>query len=330
MAGEAWPELPWREWEATVDTLHLWLQIVGKVRMALTPPLNHWWHTTLYVTSRGLTTSAIPFGRGTFQVDFDFIDHRLAVEDSGGGRFTIPLGPKSVAQFYREFMQGLRGLGIDVRIYTKPVEVARVIDFQVDEEHASYDPAQVHLLWRALVQADLAMKAFQGGFAGKVSPVHLFWGSFDIATSRYSGHPAPLHPGGAPNCPDWVMEEAYSREEVSLGWWPASDEPGPAFYSYAYPEPDGFKTAPVLPAEAYFDARFGEFLLPYDAIRAATDPGAAVQQFFQATYAAGADLGGWDRHSLEPNVPPGRPPQRAWTTLDRQGQASSTRKARLR
>jgi uncharacterized protein DUF5996 len=313
--GTAWPELPWREWSPTLSTLHMWTQIVGKVRMALAPPLNHWWHVTLYVTSRGLTTSAIPYGSRHFQVDFDFIDHRLRVTDSRGGAFTMALEPRSVARFYGEFMAGLRGLDIDVRIWTRPVEVAEAIPFEADEQHASYDPGHADLIWRGLLQADRVLRSFQTGFVGKASPVHFFWGSFDLATTRFSGRPAPLHPGGVPNCPTWVMEEAYSREETSVGWWPSSDAPGPVFYAYTYPEPQGYRSAPIGAAGAVFDERFGEFMLPYDVVRRAADPDAAALEFLQTTYEAGADLGGWDRRGLEPAVRPDRPPERPWSTL---------------
>ena len=314
---EPWPELPWREWTPTISTLHMWVQIVGKVRMALAPPLNHWWHVPLYVSSRGLTTSSIPYRHRHFQVDFDFLDHRLDVTDSDGRSFTIPLLPQSVARFYREFMGGLHGLGIDVRIWPRPVEVADAISFDADEQHASYEPRHAQSLWRGLLQADRVMKVFQTGFVGKASPVHFFWGGFDLAASRYSGRPAPLHPGGIPNCPTWVMEEAYSREETSIGWWPSDEEHGPAFYSYAYPEPEGYRSAPVRPSEAFFDTRLGEFVLPYEAVRRAADPDAAAQEFLQSTYEAGADLGGWDRSTLEPTIPPARPPRRPWSTLRR-------------
>jgi hypothetical protein len=312
---EPWPDLPWRDWAPTVSTLHMWLQIVGKVRMALAPPLNHWWHVPLYVGARGFTTTAIPYGDGEFQVDFDLVDHRLLVADSKGSVFEMPLEPRSVARFYREFMDGLRSLGIDVRIWPRPVEVADAIPFEEDEQHAAYDPNHANLLWRGFVQADRVMKTFKTGFVGKASPVHLFWGGIDLATTRYSGRPAPLHPGGAPNCPTWVMEEAYSREEHSVGWWPSLEAPGPAFYAYMYPEPDGFKIAPVRPGGASFDGRFGEFLLPYDVVRAAADPDAAVLEFFQTTYEAGAELAGWDRSTLEPATPPERPPLRAWSVV---------------
>ena len=313
---DLWPELPWQEWEGTISTLHMWAQIVGKVRMTLAPPLNHWWHVPLYVSSRGLTSSPIPYGRGQFQVDFDFVDHRLHVSETSGGSFAIPLMPKSVAAFYREFMAGLRGLGIDVRIWTKPVEVADSIPFELDEQHASYDPGQARLFWRGLLQADRVMKTFQTGFVGKASPVQFFWGGFDLAASRYSGRSAPLHPGGAPNCPTWVMEEAYSREESAIGWWPSSQAPGPVFYAYTYPEPEGFRSAPVRPAEAHFDARLGEFVLAYDLVRRAADPDAAVLAFFESTYEAGADLGGWDRAAIEPTDHPDRPPTQPWSTVE--------------
>jgi hypothetical protein len=316
--SDPWPTLPWREWEPTASTVHLWLQIVGKVRLTLAPPLNHWWHITLYVTSRGLTTSAIPYGPREFQVDLDFVDHRLLVSDSAGGAFAMPLVAQSVARFYREFMAGLKGIGIDVRISTKPVEIDDAVPFEVDEADASYDPSHAQSLWRGFVQADRVMKAFQSGFVGKASPVHLFWGSFDLATSRYSARPAPLHSAdGTVNTPDWVMEEAFSREESAMGWWPLSEGPGPSFYAYTYPEPAGYRSAQVLPAEAFFDAQLGEFILPYEAVRTLADPDRAVLDFFESTYAAGADLAGWDRATIEPTVRPDRPPQRAWSTLRR-------------
>lgn len=314
---QAWPELPWTEWQPTISTVHMWTQVVGKVRMALAPPLNHWWHITLYVSSRGMTTSPIPYANREFQVDFDFVDHRLLVADTAGASFTMALEPKSVARFYREFMDGLHGLGIDVRIWTKPVEVAESIPFELDEKHASYDPEHAQLLWRGLLAADRVMNDFRTGFVGKNSPVHFFWGGFDLAGTRFSGRPAPPHPGGAPNCADWVMEEAYSREVCSAGWWPRSEAPGPSFYSYAYPQPDGYPSAPVGPAGAFYDSGLGEFILPYDEVRRAADPDAAVQDFLQSTYEAGANLGGWDRSALEPAARPDRPPRRPWSTLQR-------------
>jgi hypothetical protein len=283
--------------------------------MALSPPLNHFWHTTLYVTSRGLTTSPIPIGSRDFQVDFDFLDHRLEVCDTEGRTFEMTLTPMSVATFHREFMAGLRGLGIEVRIWTTPVEVADPIPFELDEQHVSYEPMHAQLFWRALLQADRVLKEFQTGFVGKVSPVHLFWGGLDLATSRYSGRPAPLHPGGIPNTADWVNEEAYSREEFASGWWASTDPPGPAFYSYTYPEPDGLTSAIPRPAEAFFDSRLDEFALAWDAVRQLSDPDAAVLEFFRSTYEAGADLAGWDRPLLEPSEVPSRPPKRPWSIM---------------
>jgi hypothetical protein len=262
----AWPELPWREWGPTVATLHLWLQIVGKVRMALTPPLDHWWHITLYVTDRGLTTSPIPIQGRTFQVDFDFIDHRLDITDTLGRAFTMALEPMSVASFYRAFMGGLRRLGIEVEIRATPSDVPDPIPFEADELHASYDPAHAHLLWGALFQADRVMRKFQGGFEGTVSPVHLFWGSFDLASSRF---------------PDGTGAES------AIGWWPAGDPPGPAFYAYTSPPPEGFATAPIRPAEAFWSRQFGEFLLPNDVIGSAAGADAKVLEFFESAYGAG-------------------------------------------
>jgi hypothetical protein len=302
-----------------MDTLHLWVQIAGKVRMALAPPLNHWWHVPLYTSARGLTTSAIPSGRRQFQVDFDFIDHRLTIADSDGGVFGMALEPMSVARFHAEFMAGLHDLGVDVRISTRPTEVAEAVPFEMDETHASYDRAHAQAFWRGLLQADRVMKSFQTGFIGKASPVQFFWGSFDLAAARYSGRPAPIHPGGVPNCPDWVMVEAYSREESSHGWWPASEPPGPAFYAYTYPEPGGYRAAPVRPAAASYDPRLSEFILPYDAIRELADPDAAVLEFLQSTYEAGATLGGWDRAGLEPGNIPHRPADRPWSIAGAEG-----------
>ena len=315
MSTEPWPELPWTEWKPTLDTVHMWLQIAGKVRLALAAPQNHWWHTTLYVTSRGLTTSPIPIGSRDFQVDFDLIDHRLDVSDTEGRQFAMALEPRPVATFHRDFMAGLRQLGINVHIWTMPVEVADAIPFELDEQHASYEPMHAQLFWRALLQADRVLKEFQTGFVGKVSPVHLFWGGLDLATSRYSGRRAPLHPGGIPNTAKWVNEEAYSREEFASGWWASTDPPGPAFYSYTYPEPDGMASAVIRPPEAFFDSRLDEFALTYDAVRGLADPDAAVLEFFRSTYEAGADLAGWDRAALEPSEIPSRPPKRPWSIM---------------
>src|SRR5262245_28697281 len=307
-----WPDLPWRDWEPTISTMHMWLQIVGKVRLALAPPRNHWWHVPLYVTARGLTTSPIPNGGRAFQIDFDFLDHRLTVSDGDPGAFTMALEPRSVAHFYRDLMAGLASRRVEVTIWPRPVEVADPIRFDLDEQHAAYDPRHAEALWRALLQVDRVLKGFQTGFIGKASPVHLFWGGFDLTTTRFSGHSAPRHPGGIPNCPDWVMQEAESGQNFTAGWWPLS-EIGPAFYSYAYPQPVRFPGATVRPAAAFFDPVAGEFLLPYDEVRAAANPDAAVMAFLRSTYEAGADLGGWDRRALEPMELPLRPPHRPWS-----------------
>jgi hypothetical protein len=312
---DPWPELPWHEWTPTIETLHRWTQIVGKVRLALAPPLNHWWHDTLSASPRGLTTSPIPYGSREFQIDFDFVDHELRISDSDRAAFTMPLEAMSVATFYGRFMAGLRDRGIEVRIWPRPVEVADATRFDKDEAHASYDANHVERFWRGLERADRVMKEFQTGFVGKASPVHFFWGGFDHATSRYSGRAAPRHPGGVLNCPAWVMEEAESRENVTVGWWPLSEAPGPAFYAYAYPEPAGYRSAEIRPAGAFFDERWGEYLLPYDAVRTASDPDQAVLEFLRSVYETGANLAGWDRRSLEPAVDPGRPPRRGWSVL---------------
>jgi hypothetical protein len=312
---EQWPELPWTEWKPTLDTLHMWLQVVGKVRLALAAPQNHWWHTTLYVTARGLTTSPIPVEGRDFEVTFDFLDHRLDVADTEGRTFEMTLAPMSVATFYRELMAGLESLGIQVKIRTKPAEIADAIPFEQDEQHASYEPMQAQLFWRALLDADRVLKAFQTGFVGKVSPVHLFWGGLDLATSRYSGRPAPRHPGGIPNMPDWVNAEAFSHEEFASGWWPQMAPPGPSFYSYTYPEPAGIRSASIRPDEASWDEQLGEFVLAYDAVRASADPDGKVMEFLQSTYEAGAELGGWDRAALESTELPSRPPRRPWSIM---------------
>jgi len=313
MGARSWPELPWTEWQPTVETVHRWLQIVGKVRLALMPPWNHWWQITLALTARGLTTGPMPYAARALQVDLDFLDHQLLATDSDGRVWAMALAPRSVADFYRELADGLRTIGIEVSTWPVPVEVEDATPFPADERHATYDPGHAEALWRGLLQADRVLKAHQTGFVGKASPVGLFWGSFDLATSRYSGRPAPRHPGGIANCPTWVMEEAYSREEAAAGWWPASEPPGPAFYAYTYPEPSGYRAAAVLPSAATYDPSLGEFILPYDAVRASPDPDATALAFFRSTYEAGADLGGWDRSALEPVEIPDRPPRRPWS-----------------
>lgn len=298
MTVTAWPELKVDEWRDTRDTLHMWMQIVGKVRMELTPLVNHWWNVPLYVTTRGLTTSPIPYGGRSFEMTFDFLAHELVVETTDPDRRTVPLAPKPVARFYEETMAALADLGIEVSILARPVEVATAIPFAEDHEHASYDPDAAQRFWRLLVQADRVFTEFRARYLGKVSPVHVFWGALDLAVTRFSGRTAPKHPGGAPNCGDWVMEEAYSHEVSSAGYFADGGVEG-SFYAYAYPEPEGFAAYPVEPAEARYDAGLGEFLLPYEAVRTAPDPDAALLAFLGTTYAAAADLGGWDRAALE-------------------------------
>lgn len=297
-AADLWPSLPLAEWRDTRDTLHRWTQVVGKVRLAQAPMVNHWWQVPLYVSSRGLTTSAIPAGRRRFEIDFDFCRHELRVDTSDPDRRTIALEPKSVADFHAELMAALSDLGLDVAILARPVEIEDATPFAEDHAHRTYDPDHAQRFWRLLVQADRVLTEFRARFIGKVSPVHFFWGAFDLAVTRFSGRPAPPHPGGAPNVADWVMREAYSHEVSSAGYFPDGGPEG-AFYSYAYPEPEGFRDAVVSPAAAAYDADLGEFLLPYDAVRTAADPEAALLAFLQSTYEAAADRAGWDRAALE-------------------------------
>ncbi len=295
-----WPGLPYDEWRASYETLHMWTQIVGKIRLAKAPPLNHWWHTTLGITPRGLATSAIPHGKRSFEITFDFIDHVLVIEVSDGTGRRIQLAPRTTADFYSEVMARLDELGIPVTIWPRPVEVETPIRFDEDHVHQSYDAAQVERFHAALVQADRALQRFRGQFIGKSSPVHFFWGGFDIALTRFSGRRAPEHPGGAPNVGRHVMVEAYSHEVASFGWWPGSAaHPEPAFYAYAYPEPAGFSRVRVRPDAAQYLQALGEFVLPYEAVRLAPDPDAAVLTFCSDAYEAAADLGMWNRQALE-------------------------------
>ena len=297
-----WPALPYDEWKDTYGTLHMMSQIVGKVRLAWTPALNHTWQVPLYVTARGLTTSPIPYGDAkTFEIRFDFIEHQLVIETDAGDRRTIRLVPQPVADFYRDVMEKLKNLGLETRIWTMPVEVpGAVIRFDEDRSHAAYDPEWANRLWQVLVHVDHVLKKFRSRYLGKASPVHFFWGAFDIAATRFSGRPAPPHPGGAPNLADWVMRDAYSHEVSSCGFWPGNaDLPEPVFYAYAYPEPAGFAAAPVKPEGASYSTQMKEFLLPYDRVREAADPEAALLAFCQSTYEAAADLGRWDRPALE-------------------------------
>lgn len=300
---EAWPSLPLEDWKDTYATLHMWTQIVGKIRLAQTPWVNHSWHTTLYVTSRGLTTSAIPHGNRTFQVDFDFIDHILLIKASDGRIENMRLAPRSVADFYRELFAKLDELNLDVRINTMPNELPDPIRFEQDQKHSSYDADYANRFWRALAQADRVFKQFRARFIGKCSPVHFFWGSFDLAVTRFSGRRAPEHPGGVPHLPDWVAREAYSHEVSSAGFWPGSEQvPYPAFYSYAYPEPEGFSTAAVSPKGAAYNTDLREFVLPYDEVRKSQSPDLALLEFLQSSYEAAANNGKWDRAALEQSL----------------------------
>jgi hypothetical protein len=297
---EAWPALPFAEWADTCATLQLWTQIVGKIRLAHTPMVNHWWNVPLYVTSRGLTTALIPHPAGGFQIDFDFIDHQLKIQTCAGEIETIALAPKSVADFHAEVTGRLRSLGLETRIWTMPVEIPDAIPFEQDRIHAAYDAEYANRFWRILLQVDRLMKRFRAPFLGKVSPVHFFWGSFDMAVTRFSGRTAPELHSASPNLGGWVMREAYSHEVSSCGFWPGNGGYGrAAFYSYAYPEPAGFGQARIAPDAAFYDQELGQFILPYDAVRQAPSPDESVMQFFQATYVTAADLGGWDRAALE-------------------------------
>ncbi|HVR42006.1 MAG TPA: DUF5996 family protein [Thermoanaerobaculia bacterium] len=294
-----WPKIPYADWSDTCRTLHLWTQIVGKVRLVRTPLVNHWWNVTLYVTSRGLGTSPMPYEGKVFSIDFDFIDHRLAISVSDGTSGGFELAPMTVADFYRRTMSALARLGIDVRIHPRPNEIADGIPFERDLEHRSYDPLAVGRFWRALVQIDRVFTTFRSRFLGKVSPVHFWWGSFDHAVTRFSGRRAPPHPGGIPALPDSVVREAYSHEVSSAGFWPGGAGADAAFYSYAYPEPEGFSDAPVAPDGAFYSRELHEFLLPYEAVRRSPDPDAALTEFLQSTWERAADLGRWDRQGLE-------------------------------
>ena len=297
---QLWPALPLDAWADTCATLHMWTQIVGKIRLGESAPINHGWHSTLYVTARGLTTSPIPHGHRIFQIDFDFIDHTLVIEVSDGRSARVPLEPQTVAVFYRRVLDALAGLDIDVRIYAKPNEVADPIPFDRDEVHRAYDRAAVNRFWRVLVQNDRVFKRFRSGFLGKCSPVHLFWGALDLAVTRFSGRPAPPHPGGIPNLPDRVTREAYSHEVSSAGFWAGGGAIAyPAYYSYAYPEPPGFASAAVGPREAFYSTDLHECILPYDVVRTSADPDRVLLEFLQSTYVAAADLARWDRAALE-------------------------------
>lgn len=297
-SNDPWPQLTLSDWDETRGALQLWFQIVGKVRLALEPMVNHWWQVPLYVSSRGLTTSLMHVdGRG-LEMEFNFVTHTLDVRSSDGGERQVPLRSGSVASFFDETMSALSDVGVALHVYDRPVEMETAVPFGEDDGYRAYEPEAAERFWRALLQAHRVMARFRGGFIGKASPVHFFWGAADLATTRFSGRPAPLHPGGVPNCPDWVQQLAYSHELSSCGFWPGGSTEG-SFYSYAYPQPVGFPEARVEPDAAYYDKDLGEFILPYAAVREADDPDGLLMQFFQSTYAAAADLAGWDRAALE-------------------------------
>jgi hypothetical protein len=313
-SNEIWPALPFAEWKETAKTLHMWTQVVGKIRLALTPWTNHSWHVTLYLTSRGLTTSPMYVGARPLQIDFDFVDHVLRIlggttavsslnlkgrDSARPSSKTIALAPKSVASFYHEVMSALRELDFAVEINTTPNEVDPAIPFDQDEEHRAYDPESANRFWRVLLQSDRVFKEFRSEFCGKCSPVHFFWGSFDLAVTRFSGRRAPEHPGGVPHLPDAVTREAYSQEVSSLGFWPGNEMmPDPIFYSYAYPAPDGFAEAKVKPDFASYNPQLKEFVLPYEKMRQCESPDAALLDFARSTYDAASTLGDWDRAAL--------------------------------
>ena len=298
----AWPSLPLAQWNDTRDTLQRWLQVIGKTRLALSPPVNHWWHVALYPTARGLTTSPMPYDSRFLEVEFDFIAHDLLVSTSDGATRAMPLVPRSVADFYREYTSLLESLGMRVRIRPVPSEMEDELPFTEDGQHRSYDPDAVNRCWVLLSRAAQVIQQFRGRFIGKCSPVHIFWGGFDLACTRFSGRRAPVHPGGIPHLPDRVVREAYSHECISAGWWPGAPG-GPVadsvFYAYSYPEPPGFAEARVRPDAAYYSTDLREFILPYEAVRTSARPEEMVLDFLQTTYEAGADLAGWDRQALE-------------------------------
>jgi hypothetical protein len=295
---EVWPALPQGNWSGTCATLQLWMQIVGKVRLALMPPINHCWGVTLYPTIRGVTTSPMPYGNRAVQIDFDFVDHVLLVETSAGDRRTIPLKPMTVAEFYRQLMAALESLGTPVRIWPVPVEIADPIHFEQDDVHKEYDAEYVQRFWRILLETTRVFTIFRARFHGKVSPIHLFWGALDLACTRFSGRTAPEH-ASMPGLADRVTRDAYSHEVSSCGFWPGMPGVEPLFYSYAYPEPPGYREYSIAPAQARFDANFGEFVLPYDEMRNSANPDTALLKFLQSTYEAAANCANWDRAALD-------------------------------
>ncbi|MEM8816693.1 MAG: DUF5996 family protein [Pseudomonadota bacterium] len=299
-----WPELPWEAWSDTATTLHLWTQVIGKIRLVQTPWINHSWHVALYPTARGLTTSPLAFDGDTAELSFDLIDHQLLIQVSDGRERHLSLRDRSVADFYHAVLDNLRQLGLPCDIHSVPSEIAEAIPFEEDHEHHRYDPEYANRFLRVLLQVHRVFTEFRAGFTGKVSPVHFFWGSFDLAVTRFTGRAAPTHPGGVPNFPDWVAAEAYSHEVSSAGFWPGGGGTDfPAFYSYAYPAPDGFANGAVEPADAYWSKELGEYVLPYDSVRNAASPDDCLLDFLETTYALASDKGGWPRAEIE--RPPG-------------------------
>jgi len=309
IATPVWPALELNEWAETYDTLHRWAQIIGKTRLRLAPMQNHWWHVTLYLTARGLSTSPMPAGAFEVEVEMDFIDHALVVRTSDGRIVSSSLVAEPVAEFYSRYMALLTQLGVHAHIWPVPVEMSDTLRFDEDRVHDSYDLDAAHRCWRVLAEADRVFKTFRGGFLGKSSPSHFWWGGFDLACTRFSGRPAPIHPGGIPNCPDYVTREGYSHECISVGWWPGTigGLEQPAFYAYAYPEPPGCPTAPIKPEGAYYHGELHEWILPYDVMRTSSNPTTTLLDFCESTYSAAADRGHWDRASLErtSRTPPG-------------------------
>lgn len=301
-AAEAWPELPLGAWQDTLDTVHLWSQIVGKTQLALAPMVNHWWQVAMHFTARGLTTRTLPAGERTLEIEFDFVDHRLVARTSGGAIRTLALAPGPIADFYAEYVRLLGALGVQARIWPVSVEMAEAIRFPDDRVHAAYDGDAARRCWRVLERTHRVLERFRGEFLGKCSPAHFWWGGFDIACTRFSGRKAPTHPGGIPHLADSVTRESYSHECISAGWWPGNmgtPVPDAAFYAYAYPEPDGCATATIRPPEARYLPELREWILPYAAMRRAADPDAMLLEFLHSTYETAADLGGWDRAALE-------------------------------
>jgi len=299
----AWPELPLHEWQDTYTTVHMWTQIVGKIRLMQSPHMNHWWQVALYLTARGLTTSPIPYGLRTFEIDFDFVDHQLILSTNDGSIRSFELAGRSVADFYQELLKALRSVGMNIKIWTTPVEVAERIPFEDDSVHASYDSEYAQRCWRIMAQTDRVLKQFRSRFIGKCSPVHMFWGAFDMAVTRFSGRRAPEHHGGVPALADFIVREAYSHEVSSCGFWPGGGViQEPAFYAYAYPEPNGFKRAAVEPKQVFYSSELNEFILPYDVVRESENPDEVLLSFLQSTYEAAANLGKWDRGALEQEV----------------------------